>query len=170
MLRHRRLVALLLATPLALAACTGGGDNGRGGSGDPAPSETESNAEPTSSLPEMGETISIDKADLTLDDLRTYDGGNTPLVCADATYDVHAGEEPLQVRGLAAWKLYDPSQRPRTQTVAEGIEQVLDDVAPGTTESGTVCFDAPGDTGLYRISFQENFEAGTDRPQWQGTL
>ena len=174
--RARRIIAALaLTAPLALAAC---GSDDSGNTSDtsntaPATGEETTTQDSTvadSDLPAVGETISIDKADITVDNLREFEREPTSQICADVNFTVTSETEPLQVRGLAAWKLYDPEQLPRTQTVSEGTDHVLDEVGPGQSEDGTICFDGPADPGEYRISFQENFDAQTDRAEWIGTL
>ncbi|MCJ7858249.1 hypothetical protein [Corynebacterium kalidii] len=178
---RRSLAALALTASLALAAC---GNNVDGDTSDNADSTGTAASTPTgtavdtsaddpaadSDLPAVGETISIDKADITVDNLRAFDRGTTTQVCADVNFTVTSETEPLQVRGLAAWKLYDPQQLPRTQTVSEETDHVLDEVGPGQSEDGTICFDGPADPGEYRLSFQENFDAQTERAEWIGTL
>lgn len=178
---RRAVAALALASPLVLAACSSSDDDGddgssttdtAGGASSASSEETAAEDDPAadSDLPAVGETISIDKADITVDNLRAFDRESTTQVCADVNFTVTSETEPLQVRGLAAWKLYDPEQLPRTQTVSEETDHVLDEVGPGQSEDGTICFDGPADPGEYRLSFQEDFDAQTDRAEWIGTL
>lgn len=186
MTRRRSIAALVLTAPLVLAACGGGDDDNSDGDGDGATSSSTASAGDSGDgedngdsgdgdgidfdLPRIGETISIDKADITVDNLREYERDPSNQICADVNFTVTSETEPLNVRGLAAWKLYDPEQHPRTQTVSDETVHVLDEVAPGQSEDGTICFDGPVDPGEYRLSFQENFEAGTDRAEWIGAL
>lgn len=177
---RRSIVALALTAPLALAGCSSNDSdnddsNTTGAAGDTSSgaseeSSTAGGSVADSDLPAVGETISIDKADITVDNLRAFERESTTQVCADVNFTVTSETEPLQVRGLAAWKLYDPEQLPRTQTVSEETDHVLDEVGPGQSEDGTICFDGPADPGEYRLSFQENFDAQTDRAEWIGTL
>ncbi|WP_420100201.1 DUF4352 domain-containing protein [Corynebacterium sp.] len=181
MTARRAIAALTLTLPLTLAAC-GSGDDGTDGAGDATSTEdatsptsategdSDGGGDENSDLPQIGETISIDKADITVDNLREVDHDPTNQVCADVNFTVTSETEALQVRGLAAWKLYGPDQVARTQTVSDETEHVLDEVGPGQSEDGTICFDGPADPGEYRLSFQENFDAGTDRAEWVGTL
>ncbi|MGP9723723.1 DUF4352 domain-containing protein [Corynebacterium sp. AOP40-9SA-29] len=184
MTRRRSIAALILTTPLVLAACGGGDDGGdEDDNGDGATTSSTASAGDgdgndgdgdgdgiDSDLPRIGETISIDKADITVDNLREYEREPSNQICADVNFTVTSETEALNVRGLAAWKLYDPEQHPRTQTVSDETVHVLDEVAPGESEDGTICFDGPVDSGEYRLSFQENFDAGTDRAEWVGAL
>ncbi|MEY8567315.1 DUF4352 domain-containing protein [Corynebacteriaceae bacterium 7-707] len=173
--RHT-ITALALTVPLVLAACGNddSGEDGDNGEGTSATATTSGDRDGTtgtdSDLPRIGETLSVDKADITVTDLREHDHDPTNQICADVNFTVTSDTEPLKVRGLAAWKLYDPEQLPRTQTVSEETDHVLDEVGPGQSEDGTICFDGPADPGEYRLSFQEDFDARTDRVEWVGTL
>lgn len=118
----------------------------------------------------MGETLTIRNSEITPSNLREYERDPSNQICADVSFTVPADDEPLAVRGLAAWRLDAPDATQRSQTVSEETEHVLDQVEPGTTEEGVICFDGPVDPGEYRLSFQEDFANHSERLEWSGSL
>ncbi|WP_420098582.1 hypothetical protein [Corynebacterium sp.] len=166
--RKTNTLALILAVPLALSACTTDDDNQTSA---PANSTTPEATEAPEDRAVIGEPLTVAGAEITPTNLRPAEQSEQEHTCVDINIKVAPDAEPLDIQGLAAWKLYDPSNTARLQTANDDTRHLPEVVEPGQQAQGTVCFDnAPGTPGDYQLRFRGNIDPLTNEAVWTGTL
>ncbi|MGP5931423.1 hypothetical protein [Corynebacterium glyciniphilum] len=173
MMIRRTAVAAMFAVPLALSACTtdtGSSEDSPTSSSDTA-SPSGDDTRPEDGRAEIGQPLTVAGAEITPSNLRPAQQASRDHTCVDITITVAPDAEPLDIHGLAAWKLYDPSNTPRLQTANDDTEHLPDVVNPGQDAQGTVCFDnAPGTPGDYELRFRGTIDPLTNEAVWTGSL
>lgn len=144
-----------------------GQDTGNDGAGD---SGSDGDAQDGQDGPaQLGETVSMDKADITASDLRVVQDALGTHLCTDVSVAV-TGDDSLRLNGLMDWKLTDPNGVTLSQSFGGETDYDSVEVGPGGHRDGTVCFDAPGDPGDYTLVFEEGLSFSSDHAEWQTTL
>jgi hypothetical protein len=167
-IRRPATAALVLAVPIALSACTTNDDNQ---TTTPANSTTLEATQAPEDRAEIGQPITVAGAEITPTNLRPAEQSEQEHTCVDININVASDAEPLDIHGLAAWKLYDPSNTARLQTANDDTQHLPEIVEPGQEAQGTVCFEnAPGTPGDYELRFRGNIDPLTNEAVWTGKL
>ncbi|AHW63727.1 Putative secreted protein [Corynebacterium glyciniphilum AJ 3170] len=170
--RRTATVALILAVPLALSACTTNDETAdTNQTTAPANSTTTEATEASEDEARIGQPLTVAGAEITPTNLRPAEQSEQKHTCVDINIKVASDAEPLDIHGLAAWKLYDPSNTARLQTANDDTQHLPNVVEPGQEAQGTVCFDnAPGTPGDYELRFRGNIDPLTNEAVWTGKL
>lgn len=170
--RKTTTLALILAVPLALSACTTDDDTADDNrTTAPANSTSPETTGATEDQAEIGEPLTVAGAEITPNNLRPAEQSRQEHTCVDINIRVATDADPLDIHGLAAWKLYDPSNTARLQTANDDTQHLPNVVEPGQEAQGTVCFDnAPGTPGDYELRFRGNIDPLTNEAVWTGKL
>lgn len=175
-------MVLTLALPLTLAACSGeepDTDSARQRAeseaattpSGQATTDAEAATEDADDSATIGQPLTVSGAEIIPRNLRQADDANSDSTCVDVDITVGPEAEPLDIHGLAAWKLYDPSNTSRLQTVNDDTVNLPDVVNPGEEARGTICFeDTPGDPGDYELRFRSGDDPLANEAVWMGSL
>lgn len=164
------ILAIIVVIGIIAAATSGGDDKKDNASSNSNSSNGSSSDSSKSDEPaQIGDTISLKKADVTASNLRTSTDAIGQYICADVNFVV-TGDESININGLMDWKLTDPNGATMTQTVGGETNYDSVELAPGGNRAGTVCFDAPGTPGAYKLTYEEGVSFSSDKAEWDATL
>ncbi|WP_297004897.1 DUF4352 domain-containing protein [uncultured Corynebacterium sp.] len=163
------IILVVIVLIAIIASVSSGGDDDKKDDAGSGSNGGDSSTSQDSGAAQLGETVSLKKADITASNLRPSSDAIGQYVCADVNFVV-TGDESININGLMDWKLTDPNGATMTQTVGGETDYDSVELAPGGTRAGTVCFDAPGTPGAYKLSYEEGLSFSSDKAEWDATL
>ncbi|MEX5259587.1 DUF4352 domain-containing protein [Kocuria sp. CPCC 205263] len=156
--KQERLLGRMGLATLALvlvAGCGASGDDGGGGSSVAPPSASSSETveatpapeTPSSSVHEIGETVTMGALEHTLHSVRFAPGDEyttpepgTRWLVADIEV-TNRSDEPASISSMGMWTLYDPDNRSVDQTITGDEQGSLDsELGPGRSLRGEIAF------------------------------
>lgn len=114
-----------------------------------------------------GGTYTNDLQSLTVDNISPEVYAELPFLCADLTVVNNSDAEPLDISAFD-WKMQSPDGTIQQMPTHLGQDNALQDVrlAPGTTKTFNMCFEASGHNGVYSFTYDPTFFTTEDKPTW----
>lgn len=147
---------------IIIAASSGGGNDTN-----PSVSKGDGGAGGNSQIARSGDTVHLDKMDVTVDNFRASAGAMGNSVCADVHFVV-TGDDKVTLNGLTDWSMTDPGNVTMSEGFSEETKYDPVDLGAGATYDGTVCFDSEGTPGEYTLNYEEGLSfTSTDKAEWK---